>query len=175
MELVWRLAQYGNWFVRPASQVSGMTERPSLQQILERVEAVWNDARGANAMPRRIDIDAVKMRRVLPYVALIDVVPGAKVDFRYRLLGQQMISGFGSNITGGLHSQHADRTSKAWPFYEAYKRCIVTGQAQDIDHEFRNHNGTLVRMRARVWPLSDDGATVTGLLGGGMFLAPELH
>lgn len=152
-----------------------MTDRPSLQQILDRVDAVWNDARGANAMPRRADVDAMKIRTVLPYVALIDVVPGEKVDFRYRLLGQQMITGFGHNITGGLHSEHADPTSPAWPFYEAYKRCVATAQAQDIEHEFRNHNQTLVKMRARVWPLSDDGKVVTGLLGGGMFLAPEFH
>lgn len=152
-----------------------MTERPTLQQILDRVGTVWNDARGARAMPQRVDIDAMKIRTVLPYVALIDVVPGDKIDFRYRLLGQHTISGFGRNITGGLHSEHADRTSQAWPFYEAYKKCVATAQPQDIDHEFRNHNKTLVKMRARVWPLSDDGKTVTGLLGGGMFLAPEFH
>ena len=44
---------------------------------------------------------------------------------------------------------------------------------QDIEHEFRNSNKTLVKMRARVWPLSDDGELVTGLLGGGMFIEPE--
>jgi hypothetical protein len=49
---------------------------------------------------------------------------------------------------------------------------MTTRQAQSIEHQFRNRNQTIVRMRARVWPLSDDSETVTGLLGGGMFLEP---
>ena len=152
-----------------------MADRPTVQQIFQRIHAVWDATRGSAAMPRRADIDPVQFRTHLPYIALLDVVAGDPIDFRYRLLGQQVITGFGSNITGGLHTQHADKSTPVWPFFDAYKRCVATRQPQDIDSEFRNHNKTLVKMRARVWPLSDDGETVTGLLGGGMFVAPEFR
>lgn len=144
-------------------------------QLFQRLEQVWIETCSGRAMPARADVSPAKLKDCLPYVSLIDVVPGDPIDFRYRLLGQKIIDGFGSNITGGLHTKHADRTSPTWPFYDAYRRCVATRQPQSLEHQFRNGNQTLVRMRARVWPLSDDGATVTGLLGGGMFLEPAFH
>lgn len=143
--------------------------------LLEQLDQAWVAARGQRAFPRRADIDPAILRAALPYVSMIDVVPGERVDFRYRLLGQRLIEGFGHNITGGLHSEFADKNLASWPFYEAYKRCVATGKPQDIDHAFRNRNQTPVRMRARVWPMSEDGTTVTGLLGGGMFFVAALE
>jgi hypothetical protein len=139
--------------------------------LLDQLHQAWTAARGQRAFPRRADIDPAVLRGALPYASLIDVVPGKRVDFRYRLLGQRLIEGFGQNITGALHSEFADKNLASWPLYDAYMRCVATGKPQDIDHAFRNRNQTPVHMRARVWPLSDDGKTVTGLLGGGMFLA----
>jgi hypothetical protein len=149
-----------------------MKPRLTVEKLFELIEQAWRDACREGAMPRRTDIVPAKLKFCLPYVTLIDVVIGEPIDFRYRLLGQRVIEGFGGNITGGLHTQHADRTSPTRPFYDAYRRCVTTRQAQSIEHQFRNRNRTIVRMRARVWPLSDDGETVTGLLGGGMFLEP---
>jgi len=145
----------------------------TVEALFEQVEQVWREACAGRAMPQRVDISPSKLKAALPYVSLLDVVAGEPLDFRYRLLGQRIIDGFGRNITGGLHSQHADRTSPIWPFHDAYGRCVATGLAQDISHEFRNSNGVKVRMRARVWPLSEDGAAVTGLLGAGMFVTPD--
>jgi len=90
-------------------------------------------------------------------------------------LGQQLIKYFGHNLTGELHTEFSDRTSPTRPFYDAYVRCITTKTPQDIEAQYRNYNKTVVRTRARVWPLSDDGGTtVSSLLGGGMFLTPAL-
>lgn len=141
-------------------------------QLFHRLEQVWSDACAGRAAPARADISPAKLKDCLPYVTLIDVVHGDPIDFRYRLIGQKIIDGFGSNITGGLHTQHADRSSPARPFYDAYCRCVATHYAQSLEHQFRNGNKTIVRMRARVWPLSDDGEKVTGLLGGGVLVEP---
>lgn len=150
-----------------------MKPQLTVDELFRQVEEAWRDASAGRATARRGDISPAKLKSALPYVSLVDVVPGDPIDFRYRLLGQRIIDGFGRNITGGPHSQYADRTSPIWPFYEAYRKCAATGLPQDIDHAFRNTNGVKVRMRARVWPLSDDGEAVTGLLGAGMFLAPD--
>ncbi len=143
-------------------------------KLLEQLDLAWSTVRGLRRWPRRADVDPGKLRGALAYASLIDVVPGDPMDFRYRLLGQRLIEGFGQNITGKLHSEFADKKLPVWPLYEAYKRCVETGEPQDIDHELRNSNQTPVRMRARVWPLSDDGTKVTGLLGGGMFFVAAL-
>jgi hypothetical protein len=151
---------------------TAMKGRRTAEWLFQTLETAWHEARSARLMPRRKDISAGKLKSCLPYVTLIDVVHGDPIDFRYRLLGQKLIDGFGGNLTGTLHSEHADRSRPTWPFYDAYCRCVATQHAQSIEHEFRNRNKTVVRMRTRVWPLADDGVTVTGLFGGGIFVEP---
>src|SRR6185295_15832831 len=102
------------------------------ERLFVKLEKVWSDARGAKPLPRRADINPVKLGTALQYVSLIDVVQSEPIDFRYRLLGQQIIKYFGHNITGELHTQHSDRTSPTRPFYDAYLRCLTTKSPQDI-------------------------------------------
>lgn len=149
-----------------------MKPQLTADRLFELVEQAWRNACAGRAMPRRGDIRPAQLRSCLPHVTLIDVEAGDPIDFRYRLIGQKLTDGFGRNITGELHTRHASRTSPIWPFYDAYRRCVATGQRQAFEHQFRNPDHMLVRMRACVWPLSDDGETVTGLLGAGMFLEP---
>ena len=144
-------------------------------ELFAQVEQVWRDACAGRAMPRRADIGPSKLKTCLTYVSLIDVVPGDPPDFRYRLLGQRLIDGFGRNLTGELHSQHLDRSNSSWLILDAYRRCVATRQPQAADHQFRIPSQVLVRVRTCVWPLSDDGETVIGLLGAGMFLDPALR
>jgi hypothetical protein len=152
---------------------TAMKAHASAEWLFQALETAWHEARSARPMPRREDVNPAKLKSCLPYVTLIDVVHGDPIDFRYRLLGQKLIDGFGANLTGALHTAHADRTRPTWPFYDAYCRCVAMRHAQNIEHEFRNYNRTVVRMRARVWPLADDGETVTGLFGGGIFVEPS--
>jgi hypothetical protein len=150
-----------------------MKRKVTPEKLFSRIESVWKDARGARRMPRRADIDPVKLGTWLQYVSLIDVVLGEPLDFRYRLIGEQVIRAYGSNITGGLHKNYARRSAQGRPIYSALVRCATMGEPQDIESEFRNHNNTLVRVRARVWPLSDDDAVVTAMVGGAVFLPPR--
>jgi hypothetical protein len=149
-----------------------MKRKATPEKLFSRIEAVWKAAHGTRPLPRRRDIDPVKLGTWLQYVSLIDVVPGEPLDFRYRLLGEQLIRAYGSNITGGLHKNYASRSVHGRPFYNAFVRCVSTSEPQDIESEFRNHNNTLVRARARVWPLSEDGEAVSGLIGAAIFLPP---
>lgn len=150
-----------------------MKTKTTPEQLFEQIDAVWNAARGSRAFPSRKDIDATKLGASLPNVSLIDVIAGEPLDFRYRLIGEALIRGLGQNITGGLHTQHANPEAPEWPFYRAYLRCVEAKTAQNIDHTFRNRNETPVTVTARVWPLSDDGVTVNALIGGCLFLAPN--
>lgn len=142
------------------------------EKLFEKIEAVWRQAHGSHALPRRGDIEPAKLGNALPHVTLIDVVTGEPIDFRYRVVGQRLITAYGSNVTGGTHRQFANPLRKEWPLYEAFVRCVNTKLPQDITVEFRNRNQALLSARARVWPLSDDGEAVTGLLGGCVFVTP---
>ncbi len=70
------------------------------EQVFAQLGDVWQKARGTRAMPARADINPAQAGAALHYAALLDVVPGTPVDFRYRLLGQHMIDAYGRNITG---------------------------------------------------------------------------
>jgi hypothetical protein len=123
-------------------------------------------------MPRRSDIDPARLGQALQYVSMLDVVPGEPVDFRYRVLGQHLIKGYGFDLTGQLHTAIADRSRPAWPYYEAYVSCAATKQTQVLDIQTRNRKKLVMHLQGKVWPLSDDGADVTGILGAAVFFVP---
>lgn len=140
-----------------------MTKTNTPEQVFDLLTDVWQAARGSRAMPARADINPAKAGAALQYVALIDVISGSPVDFRYRLIGQHLIDSYGRNVTGGLHSDLTHNRPQR-PGYDAFVRCVETQTPQATMADFNNHNGTPSRARVRVWPLSDDGSKVTGLL-----------
>lgn len=148
-------------------------KNPTPDQLFAKLDSAWTEARGTRALPRRADINPVKLGSALQFVSLLDVVPSNPLDFRYRLLGQQLIRAYGRNVTGESHLANFEKKPPA-PFYEAFVRCTQTKAPQDMSTEFRNFNGTPCRAQARVWPLSEDGETVTGLLGGCLYLGLEV-
>lgn len=65
---------------------------------LKEVLAYWQRKRVGAAPPRRSDIDPNELRALLPYVFLMDVLPGLG-DFRYRLMGSEIVHMAGENVT----------------------------------------------------------------------------
>ncbi|MGK2741059.1 PAS domain-containing protein [Tepidicaulis sp. LMO-SS28] len=64
----------------------------------------WNEARGGNPMPRRADIDPVKIPRLLPFILIVDELPPTGKG-RIRLFGTGLVELFGEDRTG---TQFAD-------------------------------------------------------------------
>ncbi len=125
-------------------------------------------------MPRRQDIDAVKLGALLPYVGLIDIIHGERIDLRYRLIGAQTTQSYGFNLTGHVHSELAAGRNLPTQFFDACQRCVDTRQVQTIEiANGRNRKDLPFQVTARIWPLSDDGETVTCLLGGAVFQTPD--
>jgi hypothetical protein len=150
-----------------------MKPKITAEALFQRIQAAWDHARKGHALPRRHDIDAVKIGALLPYVGLIDVIHGERIDLRYRLVGAQTTQSFGFNLTGHLHSKLSDPTMPT-KFYDTCVRCVRTAAIQSLEIENgRNRKDLPFQVRARIWPLSDDGQTVTGLLGGAMFETPS--
>ncbi|MBI1209829.1 MAG: PAS domain-containing protein [Alphaproteobacteria bacterium] len=144
------------------------------ETLFERLQATWDNARHGRTMPRRQDIDAVKLGGLLPYVGLIDVIHGEQIDLRYRLVGAQTTQSFGFNLTGHAHSELTAGRGLTTHFYDACKRCVETRQPQTIEiKDGRNRKDLPFSVSARIWPLSDDDDKVTCLLGGAIFQTPE--
>lgn len=137
-----------------------MTHWPVLRA---RLIAYWDRKRGDRIAPARPEIDPLDLARVLPHVALIDVLDGA-ATFRYRLVGEHINEQTGRRLTGttlgpaciplGLHEACATVASKA--------------SIETIESEFQNAAGVYKRLSAVLLPLSTDGERVDTLLVGAM-------
>ncbi|MBU1375983.1 MAG: PAS domain-containing protein [Alphaproteobacteria bacterium] len=66
----------------------------------EELFAYWSSLRGGVPVPPRGRLDPNDMKRLLPTVSLIEVMPGATPDYRMRLAGTGLYSVYGREITG---------------------------------------------------------------------------
>jgi len=149
-----------------------MKPKIKAEELFAVVQAAWDSARGDRAMARRQDIDAIKIGGLLPYVGLIDVVHGERIDLRYRLVGAQTTQNFGLDLTGLFHSQHANPEVPS-PWKDTCLRCIRNRSVETLTIEDgRNYKQLPFKVEARIWPLSDDDAIVDTLLGAALFQFP---
>ncbi len=132
-----------------------------------RLIAYWDRKRGDRIAPARPEIDPLDLARVLPHVALIDVLDGIKAEaatFRYRLVGEHINEQTGRRLAGetvgpafilpGLH--------------EACATAAAQASIETIESEFLNASGVYKRLSAVLLPLSTDGERVDTLLVGAM-------
>jgi hypothetical protein len=86
-----------------------MFEEVSPEKVLARIGASHADVRAMHAywlekchgraMPRRADIEPTEIKRLLPFIMLVDVTADAR-RFVYRLVGTQEVDERGSDPTG---------------------------------------------------------------------------
>ena len=64
--------------------------------------AYWSSKRGTRLMPSRRDLDPIDIPKLLPFVSLTDIVPGAPIEQRYRvrLFGTKLVDIHEGDWTG---------------------------------------------------------------------------
>lgn len=133
------------------------TCHPDIRLVL----AYWESKRAGRLMPTRSDIDPDEMRRYLPYVTLVDVVPDAR-RFVYRLIGTQEVALRGQDPTGKSVAEAFFGRSKASVLskYETVCRTRTPFHENDdfqvVDRYVGEENLFL--------PLSEDGETVNKIM-----------
>jgi hypothetical protein len=79
----------------------------------EELFAYWASLRKAGRLPGRADIRPEDLKRLLPTVSLIDVLPGG--DYRLRLAGTGLYSVYGREITGRrLEDVYNSQAAEYW-------------------------------------------------------------
>src|SRR3981189_854326 len=84
----------------PNVEIDSFSDWPG---VLSSVRDYWLEKRGTRSMPRRSDISPAQLKLQLPHILLADVIDGG-VDFRYRLVGMQLLPFFHSEPSGSLMS-----------------------------------------------------------------------
>ena len=79
----------------------------------------WDKMRGDRLMPARADLDPADLRHLLPHI-LIHEVQLEPLDFRYRLIGSEVVRHLNDNHTGAWVSSipHQKKPSKLWAILE---------------------------------------------------------
>jgi len=129
---------------------------------MDQAFAYWRGRAVQRAMPSRADIDPIDLVEALPRIMLVDVIPAAPVDFRYRLSGTGICEVHGANHT---HKRPRDLMPPAFGelIHEHY--CAAVQRRAPLLHLIVLDTDDRELSYARLLlPLSEDGTAVTMLM-----------
>jgi len=131
---------------------------------LRSVYAVWKDVAGARIGPRRAELTPYYLRRTTPWTFMVDVIDGGK-DFRFGFAGDRLMQFLEARCATPTLSGLRDIR-----FFAAaerlFRQCrenakpLVSGP-RPTGYKGKEH----LEREVLLLPLSEDGVTVTGLLG----------
>ena len=121
----------------------------------------WEERRRDRSMPSRADIDPLDIPDLLPNVFLVNV-SREPLEFRYRLLGTQIVRHSAADYTGkSLHDLPEQcPPSRIWSLFQ---RVVEERRPFSAQVPYVYIPGKFVEMLAT--PLSDDGAHVNMIFG----------
>lgn len=126
----------------------------------------WNSKLNGRKMPSRKDIDPAEIVRLLPYIALVDVVPDVPIEKRYRvrLFGTQLVEYHQKDWTGKLifdvtPGEAAQRIAQAGEFCVNHRRpWLSSGKLYWTSHK------SAKQFEVVILPLSPDDTVVNMLV-----------
>lgn len=133
----------------------------------------WEQARGARFAPCRADIKAAQFRTQLRHMQFIDVVDDGSgtLHFRYRMTGSTLVEIFGSEFAGKFVEDLFDG-QKRRVMNELYNSICEARRPVFVHCHYRAVKGLVFKSNRLYFPLSEDGETVTMIMGVLLFLSP---
>ena len=136
--------------------------------LLQDLHGYWLQKKGDRPAPPRAAIVPEEMpRRLLPHVAILDVIaPPPGFRFRFRLFGTALVRAYGEDLTGRF-ADKADLGQAGAAIHaqltELVRDCRpVTARA----HFVKDSDGRYIEYERVALPLSDDGHAVNMILAG---------
>lgn len=156
----------GEIFIDPASRREiEAAEQPLWGQFLR----IWESLVAAKGRyPARTEIDPTALgAKLLPHVFLVDVIGTADIQpvrFRYRLLGQAIVDR--EPTRSGDYLDQIGISADVAGIAQHYTDCL-DGKVwiRDASLAWNDPRGGYLRYRVMMLPLSDDGVTVSHLIG----------
>jgi hypothetical protein len=131
----------------------------------------WQSKQGDRLMPARADIDPTEIPKLLPILLLIDVI--ATVSYRYRLVGTEIVSSAGQDITGKLFDEVLPDDAYKKYLLGLVNEVVESRQPLYAEGAFMAEKRVERLVRRLVLPLSSDGTTVDMILAGQTFMATK--
>ena len=148
-----------------------MFDETSLERVRQKLRSAelgalvsyWDALRADRPMPARSGIDPIDLKRHLPRLILAEVLY-EPLRFRLRIVGTELEDKLGRRMTG---STLTDETPM---FFKPYAACATSVRAtrEFLSFDFGGGGppGTFERV---LLPLSEDGETVSGILGEAIY------
>ncbi len=145
---------------------SGMIEEAQPPQIRAAYH-YWLSICNGNGYPSRQDLNPVDMKRLLPYVMLIDA-PEKPTDIRIRLIGSAIIDFLGYDPTGRLMKEHLESNDSP-ELLKGYLDVMNTGYCHYLEDSLFSGSSESIRYHRLICPLSSDGLRIDCMFGAVCF------
>jgi hypothetical protein len=141
---------------------SAARELPLTSEKLIGIHKIWRELAAGTVGPKREDITPARLRGAMPWTFVVDLADG---DFKFRFAGERIIQFMGRRLQGTQLSEHLGT-----PFFDGmhnfFSRVVQMKVPQaygpgPVTYPGKEH----MEMEVMVLPLSDDGRSVSGLLG----------
>jgi hypothetical protein len=118
----------------------------------------WLSKRNGRIAPARTDFDPAELRKLLPFLFIMDKAIG---EFRFRLMGTAVAQDLGRDLTGKPFNAYAGNSPEAIAAPQAvHERVFANAQPVFATHHYATGHGTIHNSSALLLPLSDDGRHV---------------
>ena len=148
-----------------------MFDETSLERVRQKLRSeelralvsYWDARRAGRPMPARSDINPIDLEQHLPRLILAEVLH-EPLRFRLRIVGTELEDKLGRRMTG------TTVTDETPMFFKPYAACVTgvraTREFLSFDFGGGEPAGTFERI---LLPLSEDGETVSGILGEAIY------
>ena len=149
----------------------GLFDETSLERVRQKLRSAeldalvsyWDALRADRSMPACSDVDPSDLKRHAPRLILADVLH-EPLRFRLRLVGAELEDKLGRRMTDTI------LTDETPMFFKPYAACVTgvraTREFLSFDFGGGEPAGTFERI---LLPLSEDGETVSGILGEAIY------
>ena len=131
------------------------------QEIQKKLFRYWDSKKTGSELPGRSDIHPEEIVRLLPHVGLIDVL--SENQFRYRLIGTEMVNLFQKDFTG-MNVLDSKKGEYGKALTSLYADAAEYGSAVYSRSLFLLREDISIDVSRLVLPLSSDKKTVDMLL-----------
>ncbi|MCC7046632.1 MAG: PAS domain-containing protein [Alphaproteobacteria bacterium] len=133
----------------------------------------WRSKCAGRMAPRRVDIDPAEIREHMPTLFMVEVLP--RGEYRYRLVGSELVERTGRNATGKILSQlHAERPEVLRLLKARFDQVVAARAPVFSRGEVYWLDGDEMRQfECGYFPLSEDGRTVSIILAELVLFWPD--
>jgi hypothetical protein len=145
-------------FEEPMRDIASDLTSPRLKELF----FYWRAKKGERVAPSRSDIQPQEIKRLLPIIYLMDVVPEPQ-RFRFRLVGTGIVDYFGEEITG----RYLDELELNLPMDELldqYREAVRERRAFHRRWLYTKRDRRRLEYERIILPLSADGTAINMLL-----------